>query len=219
MPANRKITGIGKQNKHLKETNMPKENQSWLSGLSKPPKGKPFWKPTGPTAKGIVGAIGQGINSAVGGYGNTINEIAGGVNSAYNKGAKTFNAVSNFAYKAATPAREAALEAAWQMVQQGNYFFGLPYSTGSYKDAIGTYKERNNGTLPPGPHSQGVDPATVLPFLDPLQSAPGSREPVQPAQNMQPVQSAPTQAALNQQWMQFWNNQGPRPAAGTIYKP
>ena len=113
------------------------------------------------------------------------------------------------------------MEAAWRMVQQGNYFFGLPYSTGSYKDAISTYSQKNNGALPPGPHSQGADPTTVLPFLDHLQSAPGaqSAQPVQPAQNMQPVQSAPTQAAVSQQWTQFWNNKGPRPASGTIYKP
>jgi hypothetical protein len=211
---------------------MPTNNQNWM----KPLKEKP-WKPTGPTLKGIVGGIGQGINNAIGGYGNSLNEVGGiansaiggygqslnelasGAKSAYNKGAQGFNAVSKATGNATLPAREAALEAAWQMVQQGNYFFGLPYSTGSYKDAISTYSQKHEGGLPPGLHTQGVDPATVLPFLsnlppDPLQRVPGA----QPAPTL-PAPTQPTQAAVNQQWMRYWNNQGPRPAPGTVYKP
>jgi len=121
---------------------MPKGNQSWMYDIGKPPKGKPVWKPTGPTAKDVIGAVGQGINDAIGGYGQSLNEIGGAANSAYNKGAQTFNDVSKFTGNATLPAREAAMEAAWQAVQQGNYFFGLPYSTGSYNDAISTYRQK-----------------------------------------------------------------------------
>ena len=221
---------------------MKTNNQTWMTATKNknnpPPPTKP-WKPTGPTAKDLLGYLGQGINDigqgvnnvagvlgqgtndVVGYLGEGANRAGGAINSAALKGAKTFNAVSKVTGNMTLPAREAAMEAAWKIVQQGNYFFGLPYSNGSYKDEIKKFSYKNKGAMPSGPHTQGEDPNS---FLQSLTQLPGSTQygmeravPATPA--TPPLLAAPTQDTVNNQWLLYWNNQGPRPAAGTVYKP
>jgi hypothetical protein len=196
---------------------MQTNNQTWMQAQVLNPKEKgnkewmKGWAPSGATLQDLRKSAADFANYVGGNIGNTAGEIgqaAGrGLKAVGGAAMKIGQAESNLTQ----PVREAALEAAWRSLQQFNYFFGMPYSTGSYKDEIETYRKNHNGAVPPGPHSQYVTPS------QPYGPNPTPAGPPVPAAPASPA--TPSQAALNQQWMQFWNNQGPRPAAGTVYKP
>ncbi len=143
---------------------MSKENQTWMQ-IIKPPKELPGWEPTGPTLNDLANAalkaagsitryVGGVTGKTVGNIGQVGNQVIGGVVGALGD-------IGQAESKATQPYREAALEDAWRMLQQSNYFFGMPYSTMSYKDEINAYRQNHGGALPPGPHSLQAPPAQI----------------------------------------------------------
>ncbi len=113
-------------------------------------------------------------------------------------GARTLESIGN-----------AEREASWAALQGGNYFFGLPYTTQTYADYI-----KQKGAVP-APVTPGAQPAG--PNVSDSASAYADaffRQPTAPAQP-----EVPTQAWINQAWINYWNNKGPRPASDLLFQP
>ena len=126
-------------------------------------------------------------------------------------------------------------KANWTTLQGFNYFFGLPYSLLTYEE----YLKQNQSNNPASPgigymqsHTTSGRPVTpsTSPGMQYVTSGPQFS--YQPASPSNPVYNgavlppanptapaAPTQDEINAQWMNYWNARGPRPAAGTEYRP